>query len=169
MITTDSVFSIGRLGKTHGLRGEMLFFVENDVFVRSDADFLILLLDGIFVPFYIEEYRFQNDERALIKFDSIDTLEQAAELTNAEVFFPKNISSSSDTHLLPHQLIGFAIYDTTSKTTTTPISTVNTSSDNPLFELSDGTLIPIAEEWFKNIDNEKRIVCMTLPEGLLTI
>ena len=63
MIKREEVYKIGKLGKTHGVSGELSFLFEDDVFDRADADFLILDIDGILVPFFIE---------AIVGFDIID-------------------------------------------------------------------------------------------------
>ena len=89
MIRREEVYKIGRLGKTHGVRGEISFLLDDDVFDRTDADYLILDIDGILVPFFIEEYRFKTDSNALMKFDGIDTQERARELTGCDVYFPR--------------------------------------------------------------------------------
>ena len=91
MIKEEDVFKIGRLGKPHGVKGEVTMQVDDDVFDRVDADFLVLWVDGILVPFFIEEYRFKTDTTALIKFEDVDTVEGARELTNSDVFFPRFI------------------------------------------------------------------------------
>ena len=54
MIREEEVFQIGKLGKTHGVKGEISFLFDDDVFDRVDADYLILKIDGILVPFFIE-------------------------------------------------------------------------------------------------------------------
>ena len=81
MIRKEDVYRIGKLGKTHGVRGEISFLFDDDVFDRVDADYLILSIDDILVPFFIEEYRFKTDSNALMKFEGIDTQERARELT----------------------------------------------------------------------------------------
>lgn len=68
MITPDDVFQIGRLGRPHGVKGEITFQISDDVFDRVDAEYLLLELDGILVPFFMEEYRFKSDETVLMKF-----------------------------------------------------------------------------------------------------
>ena len=88
MIREEEVYQIGKLGKTHGVKGEISFLFDDDVFDRVDTDYLILKIDGIFVPFFIEEYRFKSDSNAIVKFEDIDTQERARELTGCEVFFP---------------------------------------------------------------------------------
>ena len=47
MIKQEEVYKIGRLGKSHGVRGEVSFLFDDDVFDRVDADYLILDIDGI--------------------------------------------------------------------------------------------------------------------------
>ena len=50
---------------------------SDDVFDVVDADYLLLNVDGILVPFFIEEYRFRSDEIVLMKFCDINTEAQA--------------------------------------------------------------------------------------------
>ena len=71
MIRRDEVYKIGKLGKPHGVKGEITFAITDDVFDRVDAEYLVLDIDGILVPFYLEEYRFKNDENVLSAIDPI--------------------------------------------------------------------------------------------------
>ena len=97
MIKADDVYKIGRLGKAHGIKGEITMQVEDDIFDRTDADYLVLELDNIMVPFFIEEYYFKTDTTALIKFEGIDTLERAKEFANIDVYFPRSIKDNNTT------------------------------------------------------------------------
>ena len=92
MINKEDVFQIGRLGKAHGVKGEITMQVDDDVFDRVDAEYLVLEIDGILVPFFMEEYRFRSDTVALVKFCDIDTQQRAQELTGCDVYFPKDFS-----------------------------------------------------------------------------
>ena len=56
MIKKEEVYKIGLFNKPHGIHGELQFTFTDDIFDRVDCDYLICLLDGIFVPFFIEEY-----------------------------------------------------------------------------------------------------------------
>ena len=88
MIKKDEVFKIGVFNKPHGVKGELSFTFTDDIFDRVDCEYLICLLDGIMVPFFMEEYRFRSDTTALVKLERIDTAEQARKFTNVEVYFP---------------------------------------------------------------------------------
>ena len=88
MIKRGDVYKIGVLNKPHGIHGELAFTFTDDIFDRVEAEYIVCLLDGIMVPFFIEEYRFRSDKTALIKLEGIDTAERARMFTNVEVFFP---------------------------------------------------------------------------------
>ena len=89
MIKKDEVFKIGIFNKPHGVKGEISFTFTDDIFDRVECEYLVCLLDGIFVPFFIEEYRFRSDTTALVKLEGVDTSEKARMFTNVEVYFPK--------------------------------------------------------------------------------
>ena len=50
MIRQEEVYKIGRLGKAHGVKGEVTFQFDDDVFDRTDAEYLILDIDGTLLP-----------------------------------------------------------------------------------------------------------------------
>ena len=61
MIRRDDVYKIGKLGKPHGVKGEITFAITDDVFDRVDAEYLVLDINGILVPFYLFYCIFRND------------------------------------------------------------------------------------------------------------
>lgn len=69
MIKREEVYKIGIFNKPHGIHGELQFTFTDDIFDRVEAEYIICLLDGIFVPFFIEEYRFRSDSTALMKLE----------------------------------------------------------------------------------------------------
>ena len=168
MIRKEDVYKIGKLGKTHGIKGEISMQVDDDVFDRVDADYLVLELDGIMVPFFMEEYRFKTDETALIKFEGIDTQERARELTGTEVFFPRELAESDDNDELSYaQLVGYTVINSNNGKSVGTISYVDEQTINIMFELEDGTLLPASEELIADIDTEKKEITLDIPEGLL--
>lgn len=167
MIKEDEVYKIGRIGKPHGISGEVTLRFSDDVFDRVDADYLVLMVDGILVPFFIEEYRFRSDEVALVKFEDIDTKDRASELTGCDVFFPRHLADAGDDVLTWSQIVGYDIVDVLSNKTIGRIEAVDETTINTLLELSDGTLIPAADEFIEDIDHEERKLMMRLPEGLV--
>ncbi len=166
MIRREDVYKIGKLGKAHGVKGEVTFLFDDDVFDRVDADYLVLELDGILVPFFMEEYRFRSDSSALVKFCDVDTQERARELTHTDVFFPYALSDEEET-VSWNGLVGYEIIDATSGKTVGKIAAVDDQTVNLLFELEDGMLIPAHEDLIRSVDKEKKIIEMDIAEGLL--
>ncbi|MBR2292227.1 MAG: 16S rRNA processing protein RimM [Prevotella sp.] len=169
MIREEEVYKIGRLGKTHGVRGEISFLFDDDVFDRVDADYLVLQVDGIFIPFFMEEYRFKSDANAIVKFEDIDTQERARDLTGCDVFFPRALSDSDDDALTWAEIIGFSLIDAATGKTIGQIASVDDSTLNILSELEDGTLVPASEELITDVDKDNRTITIELPQGLLDI
>ena len=169
MIREEDVYKIGKIGKPHGVSGEVTLRFTDDVFDRVDADYLVLMVDGILVPFFMEEYRFRSDEVALVKFEDIASVERASELTGCEVFFPRELADDDEGELTWSQIVGYDIVDADSHKLIGRIASVDETTINVLLELDDGTLIPAAEEFIIDIDHKERKMFMQLPEGLVNI
>lgn len=169
MIKQEEVYKIGRLGKSHGVRGEISFLFDDDVFDRVDADYLILDIDGILVPFFIEEYRFRSDTTALMKFEGIDSQERARELTGCDIYFPRNLAASDDDSISWSAIVGFNIIDASTNKSIGRIASIDDSTLNILFCLEDGHLIPASEDLITQIDQQARTITMHLPAGLLDL
>ena len=169
MIRQEEVYKIGKLGKAHGVKGEISFLFDDDVFDRTDADYLVLDMDGILVPFFIEEYRFKTDDNALMKFEGIDTQERARELTGCEVYFPREMAEDDNEQLSWAAIVGFELIDASTGKSAGNIVSVDDTTINILFELEDGKLIPASEDLITNIDTKKQQIFIHLPEGILEL
>ena len=173
MIKKEEVYKIGLFNKPHGIHGELQFTFTDDIFDRVDCDYLICLLDGIFVPFFIEEYRFRSDSTALVKLEGIDTAERARMFTNVEVYLPvKHAEEAEDGELSWNFFVGFRMEDVRHGELGEVVE-VDTTTVNTLFvvEQEDGEelLIPAQEEFIVEINQEKKLITVELPEGLLNL
>ena len=169
MIKAEEVYKIGRLGKAHGVKGEVSFQFDDDIFDRVDADYLVLNIDGILVPFFMEEYRFRSDTVCLVKFCNVDTQQRAQELTGCDVFFPRAMAEEGDDMPSLSMLVGYEIVNNANGRTVGQIVAIDDSTANILFELEDGMLIPANDDLIEVIDTEKQQIKMNLPSGLLEI
>jgi 16S rRNA processing protein RimM len=169
MIRQEEVYKIGRLGKAHGVKGEVSFQFDDDIFDRVDADYLVLDIDGILVPFFMEEYRFRSDTVCLVKFCNVDTQQRAQELTGCDVFFPRAMAEEDDDMPSLSMLVGYEIVNNANGRTVGQIVAIDDSTANILFELEDGMLIPANDDLIEVIDTEKQQIKMNLPSGLLEI
>ncbi|GAE85222.1 ribosome maturation factor RimM [Bacteroides reticulotermitis] len=173
MIRKEEVYKIGILNKPHGIHGELQFTFTDDIFDRADNDYLVCLIDGILVPFFLEEYRFRSDSTALVKFEGIDTAERARVFTNIEVYFPKEYAEeeSDVSELSWNYFIGFRL-DDIHHGLLGEVVDVDTLTINTLFVIDhqgDELLVPAREEFIVGIDQEQKLITVDLPEGLLTL
>lgn len=171
MIKPQEVIKIGKVTKTHGVSGELSCTFINDIFGVDDAPYLVADIDGIFVPFFIEEYRFKSDVTALIKFEDIDDADSAKLLLGRELYFPMKYLSDEDVNNFGEGLVGYKIYSDKSLIGT--VSAVDDTTANILFSITtengNEVLIPATDDFVESIDENKREIIMSLPEGLLEI
>lgn len=170
MIKKEEVFKIGIINKPHGVKGEVFFTFTDDIFDRvEDCDYLVLLLDGILVPFFIEEYRFRSDNVALVKFEGIDSTEKARTLTNVEVYYPVKFMDDQEEISSWNYFIGFRVEDIHHGCLGTVVD-VDDATMNVLFVIENGdeeVLLPAHEEFILDIDRKKKILKVDIPDGLL--
>lgn len=169
MIKREEVFKIGVINKPHGIKGEVSFTFTDDIFDRTDCEYLILLMDGILVPFFIEEYRFKTDTVALVKFEDIDTAERARTLTNVEVFFPVKYMDEQEDITSWNYFIGFRVEDI-HHGYLGEIVDIDDATINVLFAIEkegEELLLPAHEEFIVDLDKEKKLMTVEIPEGLI--
>jgi 16S rRNA processing protein RimM len=187
MITNEEVYKIGVFNKPHGVHGEISFAFTDDIFDRTDGEYLVCLLDGIFVPFFIEEYGFRSHHVAIVKLEGVDSMELARTFTNVAVYYPvkyvveakrvlngepEKISPSKGESLFSvYAFTGFEVKDAISGILG-KISDVDISTANILFVVENEKgelLIPACEEFIDKIDYENKQLLMNLPEGLVDL
>ena len=162
-------YKIGTLTRTHGIGGELSMNFTDDVWDRADADYVFLEVDGIQVPFFLEGWRFRSDSVALLKFQDIDSSEDANEYVGADVYFPHSLTPEpeEDDEYTWRHFTGWQVVDAQAG----PIGIIDYVEDstvNTIFCV-DGKLVPANEDFIERIDAKERIVYMTLPEGLLDL
>lgn len=173
MIRPEEVIRIGKLLKPHGVKGEISMLCENDSFDRSDdCEYLICDMDGILVPFFIDSYRFKSDTSLLIKFDDVDTIEQAERMAGVNVYFPKEYIDEENIECLPEEFLsGYSISDIHLGYIGI-IDHVDNSTMNTLLVIKNSgneILIPFHEEFIKDVDEDEHRITMELPEGLVQL
>jgi 16S rRNA processing protein RimM len=169
MIRQEEVYKIGRLGKAHGVKGEVSLQFDDDIFDRMEAEYLVLDIDGILVPFFMEEYRFRSDTVCLVKFCDVDTQQRAQELTGCDVYFPRALAETTDETPSLSMLVGYEIVSVADGRAVGKIAAIDDSTANILFELETGHLIPANDDLIEVIDTEQQQIRMNIPEGLLNI
>lgn len=145
----------------------------NDIFDRTEGEYLICEIDGILVPFFMEEYRYKNDTTALMKLEGVDSDTDAREFTNLDVYYPKEFFDEEELEeeYTWDYFVGFRVIDD-EHGELGEITHVDETTINVLLQIEkDGEelLVPAVEEFINGIDHEHRILHVQLPEGLIDI
>ena len=90
MIEEKEVTPVGKFQKTHALKGELnaLLDINEDFFDENNP--LVLEVEGIFVPFYLESIRRKGSSSFLIKLKGIESEEEAKSFVNKEIYALKD-------------------------------------------------------------------------------
>ncbi len=173
MITDHDVYKIGSLTRTHGVRGEVAFQFTDDVWDRVEADYLFLRLDGLLVPFFLEEWRFRSDDVALLKFEDIDSADDARRIVGTEVYFPKDLTPEDldEEELEWQHFTGFEVWQDDSLLGT--VTSVLDQTANVLLVVTAPDdrelLIPAHEDFILEADHRQRRLLVSVPEELLNL
>lgn len=174
MIRPEDVYQIGRMGKAHGLKGEINFQFTDDVWDRAESDHVICEVDGILVPFFIEEYRFRSDTTAIMKLEDIASIEEVQMLVNSPVYLEKHYQEElGEDEVSLNYFIGFKMINGDDDQEIGTIIDIDDKTDNWLFivgkEDGNEVMIPAHEEFIAEIRQEEKIMVMNLPIGLLDL
>lgn len=177
MINPEDVFKIGQFAKPHGIKGEITLLIDYDVSDTWDESkeepFIICDMDGILVPFFIEDYRYKGNTSLLIKLEDVNTEAEAREFSNRAVYYPLDKVDPEELagEITWDNFIGFTVIDE-NKGEIGEITHVDDTTLNVLLQIDHNgqdILLPAAEELIKEVDYEKRMLFVSMPEGLLDL
>lgn len=175
----DRMVTAGKIGKLFGVKGELMITLY-DVFPRdfNTEEPVFVKIDSHTVPLFFKEFRRRGQKGATVVFEDIDTEGRAAELTGVEFSIRVRgaetagaggiAEGEADGELYLEDLVGWdAEFDTGQ---TGRITDYVDSDLNPLFEIEIGgetELIPASDDFIIEVDEKRRKVLFSLPEGLL--
>jgi 16S rRNA processing protein RimM len=170
----DLCFQLGTITKKIGHDGRVNLSLETDTpnaYIKTESVFLEI--HGKLVPFFITSFRLQPSSQAHIKFEDIDTVEDAESLVGVDAFLPLTmLPPLKGNKFYYHEVIGFKIVDNLSELAAGTIMEISENGPNDLFILEnegEEILIPIAEDWIVKVDRPNRQILMNLPEGLIEV
>ena len=146
MIRLEEISPIGIFGKTHGIKGEINLELNVD-FDLENTPYIIVDIDGIFVPFFINDYRYKS-EKAYVKKEVLD--------------------DGEEDELSINYYVGFTML-TPQRTVIGQIVEIDDSTANVLFVLDNDTLVPVGAVEVLDLDPDRHTMIVEVPEGLLDI
>lgn len=170
MLLSDC-FQLGVITKAHGLHGEVQIAIDADEPQRYEKlESVLLLINNELVPFFLKDWKL-NGSKVIARFDEINTLEKAEQLTNTEVYLPDSfLAPLSDDQYYYHDLVGLTAVENERELGL--VSNIYNLPGHDLLAIDvkgKEALVPISTEIIKSVDQKAKRIYLELPEGLLDI
>ena len=169
----EDCFLFGTVFKLHGYKGNVNIYNDDDVpFDFSTLNFFLIELDNKLIPFFIDRVRPTKPNVVLVKFEGLNSEEDARKILKRKVFLPKELFPEKDNNEISEkQLIGYSVIDR-EMGKLGQITFINAKTAQQLIYVSkDGKefCFPMHKQFVKGIDTKARIMEVEIPEEFLNL
>jgi len=169
----EDCFYLGKIVKKHSFKGEVIIKLDTDEpGLYENLESVFVDLGNNLVPFFIEKSSLSKSTMFRVKFEDVDTEQDADAIMRAGIYLPLNLLPKlSGKKFYFHEVIGFTVVDT-SFGEVGEIVSINDSSAQPLFEIDrngNEVFIPMIDNFIQKVDRENKIIEVTTPEGLIDL
>ncbi|WP_093869971.1 ribosome maturation factor RimM [Tenacibaculum sp. MAR_2010_89] len=169
----EECFYLGKIVKKHSFKGEVVIKLDTDEpELYRDLESVFVDLGNNLIPFFIEKSSLSKSTMFRVKFEDVNTEQDADAIMRAGIYLPLNLLPKlTGNKFYYHEVIGFTVIDTNFGEVG-EIQSINDTSAQPLFEIDrDGNevFIPMIDDFIKKIDRDNKIVEVTTPEGLIDL
>lgn len=172
-MSRTQIVEIGTIKRVHGVVGEFQIVLTPNTQPNelNKLESVFILIDAIPVPFFIENIRGNNPDIVIVKFDTINSANEAAEFVGLRVMANlKRKKESLEVYL--EDLVGFQLIDQMGSLIGA-IDAYEEYSANAVFFVKylkgNEVIIPASEDIILDVNLEARTITVQLPEGLLDI
>jgi 16S rRNA processing protein RimM len=165
-------YKFGYVLKPHGLKGEVTISLDPDVPNGIDGvESVFLSINDTLVPYFIAAVSVRGD-KAFVKFDDVDSADQAKEISKRAIYIPKSERPKSIRgEFYDDEIPGFMVTDENVGELGT-VQEVMSAGPNKLIVLDcqgKEVLIPVNSPFIVSINKSKKKITVNLPDGFLDI
>ena len=169
-MTKEECFYLGRVAKTHGIKGEVTIRLDvDDPSQYRGMKFFLLEINKVLTPFFVEKVSCSGD-KFYVTIQDIKTVEAASALTGKEVYLPlEMLPKLSGKQFYYHEVKGFTLIDEVHGELG-PIADVleyPTQAILQVFKDKKEILIPILDQVIQKVDRKAKKLYVKAPEGLI--
>ncbi|MGB8706156.1 MAG: ribosome maturation factor RimM [Gillisia sp.] len=172
-MTKEECFYLGKIVSKFSFKGEVLIKLDtDDPESYTEMESVFVDYNDNLIPFFIEKSSLQRSSLLRVKFEDVDTEEDAEDILKCDTYLPLSLLPELEgDKFYFHEIIGFTVKDTRLGEIG-KITGVNDSSSQSLFEIEkDGKqiLIPINDEFIQKVDKPAKTITVKTPEGLVEL
>ena len=169
----EDCFFLGTITGKYSFKGEILIKLDTDS-PKTYLNLKVILVntaEGL-VPFFIDRVQLHKTTLLRIKFEGVDTEDEADQLVKKKVYLPLDqLPKLKGNRFYYHEVKGFVAIDQFEKKIGI-LKSVNDSGPQALFMIdNNGTeiLIPVHDNFIIKLDRAEKRIHLNLPDGLLEI
>ena len=166
-------FYLGKITKKYSFKGEIILSLDTDEpNLYQNMLSVFIDLNGKIVPYFIERSSLHKKKSIRIKFEDINSEEEASYLLNKEVYLPINLLPKLEgKKFYYHEITGYKVIDSNHGNIGLIVS-VNDASSQSIFVIENmgkQILIPINDKIIERIDRENKTIYISAPNGLIEL
>ena len=161
------MYLLGKISKTHGYNGTVILVSEQALDDElEDLREVFLMIDGLPVPFPVEELELRTDTSAHLKLEFIDSQNDTLGLIGCEVY-AEVVPQEQDIEEGLEEWIGFTVNDAIHGNVGV-IQQIEDYNGNIVLQIVDDnkeTLISLYPELITKIDHSAKVLHIQAPDG----
>ena len=169
----EDCFYLGKIVKKYSFKGELLVKLDTDnpsTYTKMESVFIDK--NKSLIPFFIERSSLHKSTLLRVKFEDIDSEEDADKLLKSELYLPLEfLPQLTGNKFYYHEIVGFEAEDL-SFGLVGIVKGVNDTTNQAILEIErNGSeiLIPLIDDFIKSVDRELKKIILEVPEGLIDI
>ena len=167
----ENCFLLGTIFKLHGYKGDVTIFNEEDVTLNlKNIEFLFIEKNNSLIPFFISKIRNTKPKNILVKFEDINSEDEAKNILKSAVYLPKNFKPVKNTKSI-EDITGYKVNDQ-NLGNLGKISYIDSQTPQTLIYVTNNEqkfCFPMNKEFVKNINTANRIIEVLIPKELLNL
>ena len=172
-MTKEECFYLGKIVRKYSFKGELLAKLDTDEpELYTEMESIFVDFGRNLVPFFIDRSQLHKSTLLRIKFEDVDTEEDAEDLMGAGLYLPLDILPELEgDKFYYHEIIGFTAVDKAFGAIG-KITGINDTTAQAIFEIDrDGTqvLIPMIDDFIKKLDRPNKKIHLEVPDGLIDL
>ena len=173
MFNLDNCFSLGKITKTVGYKGELNLYLDTDSPENYyNIESVLIDIRGELIPFIIEQRKAKNRFNISIKLQNVED-DEVGDFVISEVYLPMSLLPKLDGNKFYfHEVIGFQVVDE-NHGTVGKIDGFYENITQPLMIIigneNKEILIPVIDNFIKLVDRENKTIEISVPEGLIEL
>ena len=169
-MTKEKCFYVGKIVKTHGLKGEVTLRIDNEQFDDiEELNYFLLDINERLIPYFIENISYHSN-KSFILFQDMKTLEAASQLVGTAVYLPLELLPEKDGNdFYSHEVVDFLVVDEEKGELgkVKEIIEYPTQSFIQIIINEKEVLIPIHDDIIKDVNRDERKIYIKAPNGLI--